>query len=341
MPQTNHPDWMTQIVISAPGEPSVLRAQGAPVPTPAAGDVLVRVEAAGINRPDVLQRQGHYPMPPGVTPVPGLEIAGVVVAVGPGVDGWAPGDRVCGLTNGGGYAEFCLVPAGQLLPIPRGFDAVQAAALPETFFTVWANLFGLGRARAGDRVLIHGGSSGIGTTALLLCREFGIEAFATAGDEAKCDAIRALGGTAIQYRTTDFSETILQATDGRGVDVVLDIMGGSYFDRNLSVLARDGRLVVIGFMGGRYATSVDLQSLVLKRVVVTGSTMRSRSPEEKAEIARELRERVWPVLEAGRCLPVLDRVFPFLEAAEAHRHMESGAHVGKIVLRVSETPSPL
>lgn len=334
MSAANLPGSMTEVIISGPGDASVLQLRQAPVPRPQPGEVLIRVQAAGINRPDILQRLGRYPMPPGVTPVPGLEVAGEIAAVGEGVLRFSPGDRVCALTNGGGYAAYCVVPAGQCLPVPDGMTAIQAAAVPETFFTVWANLFQMGRAQPGDSVLIHGGSSGIGTTALMLCREFGMRAFATAGSDDKCRAITQLGGEAINYRQQDFAETVLAGTQGRGVDVILDIMGASYLAGNVTALARDGRLVVIGFMGGT-AAPLDLQSLVLKRGVITGSTMRARSAQEKADIASDLHTRVWPALAAGRCLPVIHHVFPLAAVADAHRMMESGEHIGKIVLDTS------
>ncbi|WP_266169883.1 NAD(P)H-quinone oxidoreductase [Dyella subtropica] len=325
---------MTEIEITTPGGPDVLQPRTVPVPSPGQGELLVRVEAAGVNRPDVIQRLGNYPMPPGAHPTPGLEVAGEIVAIGKGATGFSLGDKVCGLTNGGGYAEYCVLPAGQTLPRPHGLNAVQAAAIPETFFTVWANLFRIGKAAKGQHVLVHGGTSGIGTTALMLCREFGINAFATAGNERKCAAIRELGAEAINYREEHFALAVLNKTDGHGVDVILDIMGGAYFERNLAALARDGRLVVIGFLGGTIAEQIDLQMLALKRAIVTGSTMRARSTAEKAEIANDLLARVWPVLEAGRCLPMIYRVFPLAQAADAHRLMETGEHVGKIVLQV-------
>lgn len=335
MSQSVLPDRMIEIGITTPGPPEVLQPRTVPLPTPARDELLVKVDAAGVNRPDVIQRMGHYPMPPGAHPTPGLEIAGEVVALGSEAQGFALGDRVCGLTNGGGYAEYCVLPAGQALPIPDGVDAIRAAAIPETFFTVWANLFRIGRAVPGERVLIHGGTSGIGTTALMLCREFGIAAFATAGSEHKCAMVRHLGAEAINYHKENFALAVLGRTDGHGVDVILDIMGGSYFERNLAALARDGRLVIIGFLGGTRAEEVDLQTLVLKRATVSGSTMRARSPAEKAEIANDLRAHIWPVLAAGRCLPIVHEVFPLTRAVDAHRLMESGEHLGKIVLKVS------
>ncbi|OYU04949.1 MAG: NAD(P)H-quinone oxidoreductase [Pseudomonas sp. PGPPP1] len=324
------PNTMTLIEITTPGGPEVLKPRQVPVPSPVAGEILIRVHAAGVNRPDALQRAGTYPMKPGMSPYPGLEVAGEVVALGEGVSAYALGDKVCALTNGGGYAQYCTVPAGQALPIPEGMQWIQAAAIPETFFTVWANLFGLGGAHKGQRVLIHGGTSGIGTTALMLCREFGIQAFATAGSEDKCAAIRALGAEAINYRQQDFVEVI----GSQGVNVILDIMGGSYLNNNLKALAMDGRLVMLGFLGGAKANEVDLLTILGKRAIVTGSLLRARTRDEKAEIAEQLREHVWPVLAAGRCLPMIDQVFDYTEADKAHARMEGGEHIGKIVLRV-------
>lgn len=329
------PNEMTRIEITEPGGPEVLQARRVPLPTVAEGQVLIRVHAAGINRPDALQRAGKYPMKPGMDPIPGLEVAGEVVALGPGVTRFAVGDRVCALTNGGGYAEYCAVPAGQTLPVPDGVDWVQAAAIPETFFTVWANLFGLGGAKAGQRVLIHGGTSGIGTTALMLCREFGIEAFATAGSPEKCDAISKLGGQPINYREEDFAKVIAEKTADQGVNVILDIMGGSYLNGNISALAMDGRLVMLGFLGGARANDIDLLAILGKRAVVTGSLLRARTAAEKAAIADQLREHVWPALSAGRCLPIIDKVYPLADAAQAHARMEGGDHIGKIVLQVA------
>ncbi|MFW9080131.1 NAD(P)H-quinone oxidoreductase [Pseudomonas sp. P2757] len=328
------PTEMTLVEITEPGGPEVLQPQRVPLPVAGDGEVLIRVHAAGINRPDALQRAGKYPMKPGMNPIPGLEVAGEVVALGTGVTAFVVGDRVCALTNGGGYAEYCAVPAGQTLPIPEGLDWVQAAAIPETFFTVWANLFGLGGANKGQRALIHGGTSGIGTTALMLCREFGIQAFATAGSADKCAAIRELGGEAINYREQDFASVIAEKTDGRGVNAILDIMGGSYLNSNVSALAMDGRLVMLGFLGGAKANDVDLLAIMAKRAVITGSLLRARSAAEKAAIADQLREHVWPALAGGRCLPIIDKVYALTDAAQAHAHMEAGDHIGKIVLKV-------
>lgn len=327
------PDLMTEIGFSQPGGPEVLQARRVPVPQPGPGQVLVKVHAAGVNRPDVLQRRGLYPMPPGVTPVPGLEVAGEVAALGGGVSGFALGEAVCGLTDGGGYAEFCLVPATQLLPKPAALDFVQAAAVPETFFTVWANLFMMGRARAGETLLVHGGTSGIGMTALMLAREFGLRAVSTDGGPDKGEVARRFGAElSIDHRTQDFLPEVMAWSGGQGVDLILDILGASAFERNLAALRKDGRLLLIGFMGGDKVESISIMPILLKRLVVTGSTMRARTPAEKAEIAQQLLERVWPALAAGRCAPHVHRTFALDEAADAHRLMESRQHVGKIVL---------
>ena len=328
------PQTMTLIEITEPGGPEVLKPRQEPVPVADAGEVLIRVHAAGVNRPDVIQRAGKYPMKPGMSPIPGLEVAGEVVAIGKGVSEFIVGDRVCALTNGGGYAQYCVAPASQTLPIPDGLEWVQAAAVPETFFTVWANLFDIGGASKGQRALVHGGTSGIGTTALMLCREFGVKAFATAGSEEKCAAIRQLGAEAINYRDEDFVEVLKEKTAGKGVNVILDIMGGSYLNQNIAALGMDGRLVMLGFLGGAHAKDIDLMAILGKRATITGSLMRSRTREEKASIAEQLREYVWPVLAAGRCLPIIDKVFALAEAAQAHARMEAGDHIGKIVLQV-------
>lgn len=327
---------MIEIRTSGPGGPEVLEPREAPKPMAAPGEVVIRVAAAGVNRTDTFQRMGRYPPPSGASPIIGLEVAGEVAELGDGVDAFVAGDRVCALTNGGGYAEYCAVPAGQALHVPVGMDAVHAAAIPETFFTVWANLFEMGGAARGDTVLIHGGTSGIGTTALMLCREFGVKTLATAGSEAKCAAIRELGGEAINYREQDFAEVVREKTDGRGVDVILDIIGASYFARNIASLAMDGRLVIIAFLGGARVKEAELNVIVAKRALVTGSLLRPRTSAEKAAIARALRERVWPVLTAGRCWPVIDSVYPLERAADAHRRMESGEHIGKIVLTMGK-----
>jgi NADPH:quinone reductase len=323
------PDTMTAIEIAEPGGPEVLRAVERPVPEPADGDVLIRVEAAGVNRPDIMQRQGKYPPPPGASDIPGLEVAGTVVR---GAGRWQEGARVCALVAGGGYAQYCAVPLPQVLPIPGDMDAIHAAAIPETYFTVWTNLFDRGGLQAGERVLVHGGTSGIGTTAIQLAREFGATVYATAGSDVKCAAAVALGASAaINYRTEDFAERIRIETDGRGVDVILDIVGGDYLLRNLRCLATDGRLVQIGLQGGAKA-EIDLRLVLNRRLTVTGSTLRPRTPDEKGLIARQLEEHVWPLLATGRVRPQVDRTFPLREAAAAHRALESGEVIGKVVL---------
>ena len=325
---------MTAVEISAPGGPEVLRAVTRPVPVAGHGEVLIRVAAAGVNRPDVMQRAGSYPPPPGASDLPGLEVAGTVVRAGAGVAGPAPGEAVCALTTGGGYAEFCVAPADQTLPIPAGLDAVQAAALPETYFTVWTNLFERGRLDGGESVLVHGGSSGIGTTAIQLADAFGARVFATAGSPEKCRACESLGAErAIDYRSEDFLAVVKDATAGRGVDVILDMVGGDYLNRNLAALADDGRLVIIAFLGGSMA-EVDLMPILRRRLTVTGSALRPRTVERKSQIAAALRAHVWPLLESGRVRPVIHRTFPLTSAAEAHALMEAGRHVGKIVLAV-------
>jgi NADPH2:quinone reductase len=327
---------MRFVTVDQPGPPEALRLSVGPVPTPAANEVLVRVHAAGVNRPDVMQRQGKYPPPPGASPVIGLEVAGEVVAVGSEVAGIATGDRVTALTNGGGYAEYCTVPATQCLPWPTGYDAIRAAALPETYFTVWANLFHHGRLARGETVLVHGGTSGIGVTAIQLAREFGARVFATAGSDTKCAACEQFGAEgAINYRTEDFAERVRALTSGAGVNVVLDIIGAPYFERNISLLAMDGRLVLVSVMQGARVDHFDLARVMQRRLVITGSTMRPRTSAEKGALASTLRERVWPVLSAGRCGPPVYATFDLGEAAAAHRLMESSEHIGKIVLRVA------
>lgn len=323
---------MKQIETESPGGPELMRLVDAPMPKPAEGEVLIRVAAAGVNRPDIQQRRGLYPPPADASPVLGLEVAGVVAEAGPQA-GLQVGDPVCALVNGGGYAEFCTAPAVQCLPWPAGYDAIRAAALPETFFTVWANLFGIGRLAAGESVLIHGGSSGIGTTAIQLARAFGARVFATAGSAEKCAACLALGAeAAIDYRNEDFVARTLALTDGRGVDVVLDMVAGSYLSRNTRALARDGRLVVIAVQGGVSDPELNIGLVMMKRLTITGSTMRPRTRAEKGAIADALRAKVWPLLDAGRCAPVIHGVFPLAQVADAHRLMESSTHIGKIVL---------
>ena len=328
------PDTMTFIEVAQPGGPEVLRPARGPVPQPREGEVLIRVAAAGVNRPDVQQRKGAYPPPPGASPHLGLEVAGEVAAAGPGVS-LAVGMQVCGLANGGGYAEFCVVPASQCLPWPKGYDAIRAGALPEAFFTVWANLFEIGRLREGESVLVHGGTSGIGTTAIQLARAFGARAYATAGSPEKCEACVKLGAdAAINYKAADFAESIKQFTNGAGVDVVLDMVGGPYAQKNLRCLAMDGRLVIIAFLGGSKVEQFDLTTIMVRRLTVTGSTMRPRTAAQKGEIAQALLAKVWPKLEAGTVAPVIHATFPLAEAAAAHRLMESSEHIGKIMLTV-------
>jgi putative PIG3 family NAD(P)H quinone oxidoreductase len=326
------PETMTAVAITTPGSPDVLRAVPWPMPEPAAGEVLVRVEAAGVNRPDLLQRQGKYPPPPGASELPGLEVAGRIVAVGPAVDRWRGGEAVCALVAGGGYAQFCAVPAEQCLPVPQGLTMVEAAAMPETFFTVWSNVFERGRLAPRELLLVHGGASGIGTTAIQLARVFGARVIATAGTAEKCAACRRLGAEqAVNYRTEDFVAVVRDASGGRGADVVLDMVGGDYTPHNLESLAEEGRLVQIAFLRGP-RVEIDLGIVMRRRLTITGSTLRPRSPSEKGAIARALEARVWPHVTAGRVRPVIHRVFPLADAAEAHRALEAGEHVGKIVL---------
>lgn len=330
------PQSMRYVAALIAGEPDVLQVAETRVPQPRPHEVLIRVLAAGVNRPDVLQRRGLYPPPADASPILGLEVAGEVVAAGDEVVALKPGDRVCALTNGGGYAEYCVAPALQCLPWPTGYDAVHAAALPETYFTVWANLFQHGRLARGESVLVHGGTSGIGTTAIQLAQEFGAQVYATAGTPAKCEACVKLGASdAIDYRSEDFATRIEQLTNGRGVDVILDIVGAAYFEKNLRSLAIDGRLVEIATIGGAKVETLDLLYLMRRRLVITGSAMRPRTTQEKGAIAQALKENVWPVLNRGRCGPVIHATFPVARAADAHRLMESSTHVGKIVLTVA------
>jgi NADPH:quinone reductase len=326
------PSSMIAIAITSPGGPEVLQPRPHAVPGVSAGDVLIRVAAAGVNRPDLLQRQGKYAPPPGAPDTPGLEVAGTLVAIGASVAGWTLGDHVCALVAGGGYAEYCVAPAVQCLPVPRGFSMVEAAAIPETFFTVWTNVFDRGRLQAGETILIHGGASGIGTTAIMLARAFGATVYATAGTPEKCAACERLGATrAINYRTEDFLEVVRAATAGAGADLVLDMVGGDYVSRNLEVLAVEGRLVQIAFLrGGR--VEVNLAPLMQKRLTFTGSTLRPRTPEEKGAIARALHQHVWPRFERGELRPVIHATFPLERASEAHAMLEAGEHIGKIVL---------
>ena len=333
----NLPETMTAIEISAFCPPEGLTPANRPMPQPAEGEVLIKVAAAGVNRPDVMQRQGGYPPPPGASDIPGLEIAGTVVALGPGAQGVAVGDAVCALVAGGGYAEYCPAPAALCLPVPDGFSMAEAAALPETFYTVWTNVFQQGRLAAGESILIHGGSSGIGTTAIQLARAFGATAYATAGTDEKCRRCEALGAErAINYREADFVEAIQEATEGRGVDVVLDMVGGEYVMRNLKALAVEGRLLQIAVQKGPKVPDFNILTVMMKRLSVTGSTLRPRTVAQKAVIADDLRAKVWPLLNAGSVRPVMDQSFPLSEAAAAHARMESSVHVGKIMLQVAD-----
>ena len=325
---------MKAVEISHFGPPDVLKVVERPDPSPAAGEILIDVAAAGVNRPDVIQRLGKYPPPPGASDIPGLEVAGVVAALGADVRGWAIGDPICALVAGGGYAERAAVPHEQCLPIPRGLTAIQAAGIPETFFTVWTNVFQRGKLQAGETILIHGGTSGIGTTAIQLAKAFGARVFATAGSDEKCDAMRKLGVEhAFNYRTEDWVAEGKRVTDGRGVNLILDIVGGDYIARNLDLLSLEGRLLQIAFLKSPKA-ELDFSVMMRKRAWITGSTLRPRTPEEKGVIARELLAHVWPLLEKGTVAPVIHKVFPFAQAAAAHRLMEESTHIGKLILDV-------
>jgi NADPH:quinone reductase len=326
---------MKYIDISDYGGPEVMIVKTGPIPEPNTGELLIRVHAAGVNRPDILQRQGSYPPPPKASPILGLEVAGEVAKIGNGVAGWRAGDKVCALTNGGGYAKYVTVPAGQCLPVPAGLSMEEAAALPETFFTVWTNVFERAALKAGQSLLVHGGSSGIGTTAIQMAKSSGARVFTTAGSEDKCAACRRLGADiAINYHRQDFVEVVHGATDGYGVDVILDMVGGDYVDRNLKAAAQDGRIVNIAFLNGS-KVKIDMLPVLLKRLIVTGSTLRPRSVEEKAAIAQKLRERIWPLIERGDIKPVIAASFALEEVVKAHELMESSAHIGKIVLIIS------
>ena len=321
------------IEITAPGGPEMLKPAQRPMPKPGAGEVLIKVEAAGVNRPDVAQRKGEYPPPAGASDIPGLEIAGTVAALGAGVKRWKLGDKVCALVTGGGYADYCPAPEAQCLPVPKGLSMIEAAALPETYFTVWTNLMQRGGMKKGESVLIHGGTSGIGTTAIQIAKLFGAkEIFATAGSTEKCQACVRLGATrAIDYKREDFVKVVKEETKNRGVDLILDMVCGPYVPRNLASLAVEGRVVVIALLGGNMS-EVNFGALMMKRQTITGSTLRARSVEQKALIAEPLRREVWPLLEAGKLKPVIYKTFPLKEAAAAHALMESSEHIGKIVL---------
>src|SRR5262245_10360422 len=331
---TDLPETMCAIEIRTPGGPEVLVPVLRPMPKPGKGEILVKVVAAGVNRPDVLQRQGGYPPPKGASDIPGLEIAGSVVSVGEGATRFEEGDEVCALVAGGGYAEYCAVPEPQALAAPQGLDLVNAAALPETFFTVWTNVFERGGLKSRETFLVHGGSSGIGTTAIQLASAFGAKVFATAGNKLKCQACEKLGAArAINYREEDFVEVIQQATNKRGVDLILDMVGGNYIEKNIALLATDGRLVNIAYLKGS-KVEVNFLPVMLKRLTLTGSTLRPRSVAEKGAIARALEQKVWPLIASGRVAPVIEGRFPLARAADAHRLMETSAHIGKIVLVV-------
>ena len=331
LPET---DNMIAIEITESGTPEVLKPTQCPVPTPSAGEVLIKVAAAGINRPDIMQRKGLYPPPPGASDIPGLEIAGTVVAIGENPTRLKEGDQVCALVTGGGYAEYCLASADLCLPVPRDMGLSEAAALPETFFTVWSNVFNRARLAAGETLFVHGGTSGIGTTAIQLAKAFDAKVFVTAGTEAKCRFCTELGAdAAINYNEQDFAEEIRQLTSGKGVNVILDMIGGDYFPRNLKCMAFDARLVQIALQKG--ATSeIDLLPIMLKRLTITGSTLRARDTAFKADIAKNLLENVWPLLDYGQIKPIIHATFPLREAAQAHALMESGQHIGKIILTV-------
>ncbi|MCR9213793.1 MAG: NAD(P)H-quinone oxidoreductase [Proteobacteria bacterium] len=328
------PTEMTAIEISEFGGPEVLVPAKRPVPEPGHDEILIKVAAAGVNRPDVLQRLGGYAPPPGASDIPGLEISGTVAALGAGVTRYKVGDKLCALVAGGGYAEYCVAPEAQCLDVPDGFDLIQAAAIPETFFTIWTNVFDRGRLTGGETFLVHGGASGIGTTAIQLAKSFGARVFTTASTDEKCREIEKLGAErAINYKNEDYVEVVKELTGGRGVDLILDMVGGDYIQRNISALAVGGRLVYIAFLGGAVA-EVNFAPVMLKRLTITGSTLRPQSIQAKSDIGRRLEEKVWPMLSAGTVAPVMDSEFPLTEAAKAHARIDDSAHIGKIVLKV-------
>ncbi|MBT8367993.1 MAG: NAD(P)H-quinone oxidoreductase [Deltaproteobacteria bacterium] len=327
---------MRYINISKHGEPEVMEVKEGEAPDPAKGEVLIRVHAAGVNRPDVMQRQGLYPPPPDASPILGLEVSGEVAATGDDVSAWSVSDRVCALTNGGGYAEYVAVPAGQCLPVPEGLPVEEAAALPETFFTVWANVFDRARLKPGETFLVHGGSSGIGTTAIQLAKSMGAKVFTTAGSAEKCASCQRLGAdVAVNYTEQDYVKVLKEATDGQGVDVILDMVGGDYVARNLELAAMDGRMVSISFLKGS-RVEIDMMHILRKRLIITGSTLRPRSAEAKAGIAQNLRAQVWPLIESGKIKPLIAARFPLADVYEAHKLMESSIHIGKIILTVAD-----
>jgi NADPH2:quinone reductase len=328
-------DSMLAMAIYQPGGPDVLQPVSVPVPVPGHGQIIIRLAYAGVNRPDALQRAGSYAPPPSASPLPGLEGSGTVVEVGPGVTRWKIGDKVCALAHGGGYAEYCLVHETHALPIPTGFSMIEAAAVPETFFTVWVNAFMTGKLSAGETALVHGGSSGIGTTAIMLAKAIGAKIIVTAGSDDKCDACVKLGADlAINYRTKDFVAEVKAFTGGKGVNVVLDMVGGPYVQRNMECAGMDARLVQIAYQQGFKIAEFDMRPISSKRLVMTGSTLRPRTVEQKAAIADSLRERVWPLLNSGKIKPIIDSTYPLSEASKAHARMETSSHVGKIVLTV-------
>lgn len=328
------PHEMNAIAIREPGGPDVLTLVKRPVPRPGPGEILVRIAAAGVNRPDVFQRAGAYPPPPGASDLPGLEISGVVAALGEGAALFTLGDPVCALVAGGGYAEFCVVNERNALPVPASLSMVEAAGVPETFFTVWSNVFERGGLTPGETLLVHGGSSGIGTTAIQLAKAFGAVVIATAGSQAKCDACTALGADhAINYRTQDFVAAVRAATHDHGADLILDMVGGPYVERNFQAAAMDGRIVQIAFLQSPKVT-IDLRPVMMKRLTYTGSTLRARTVDFKARVAEELRAKVWPLLRQGRCKPMIDATFPLADAARAHARMEASDHIGKLILTI-------
>lgn len=331
---TDLPQYMKAIEIPEPGGPDVLKIGRYNVPTPEEGEVLIKIEAAGVNRPDVAQRQGHYAPPPGAVDIPGLEVAGKIVALGKGVTEWDLGDAICALVTGGGYAEYVTAPSSLCLPIPQGLDMTEAAAIPETFFTVWTNVFDRGRLIAGETFLVHGGSSGIGTTAIQLAANFGARVFATAGSTKKCQACEELGAErAINYKTEDFVEIFKELTDGNGIDVILDMVAGNYVPLEIELAAVGGRIILISVLGGM-SGEINFLQLIIKRLILTGSTLRPQSIKAKGKIALSLKERVWPFIESGKIKPQIHKIFPLSDVVKAHQLMESSQHIGKIVLKI-------
>lgn len=326
------PTKMRAVEVSTPGGPEVLKPVERPLPSPKPGEILIKVAAAGVNRPDVLQRTGNYPVPPGASDLPGLEVAGEVVAVGPSANTWKVGDKVCALVHGGGYAEYCVAPEVTALPFPKGFSATEAASLPETFFTVWGNVYERAKLAPGESLLVQGGSSGIGVTAIQMARATGNRVFATAGSDEKCAACVRLGAEkAFNYKTQDWAAELKAATGGKGVDVILDMVGGDYVPKELKILADEGRLVFIAFLRGP-KTELDINEVMRRRLTISGSTLRPRTVEFKGYLAKRLREKIWPLLDAGKIRPEIYKTFPLAQAADAHRLMETSQHIGKIVL---------